>query len=342
MKARRSLRFAAGWLTPRLFVTLQTMRSEELPARRNAPLSGLRRSYSCSKPRARINRRYSLLRFSVLAVWLWAWAVPAARGWHVHPVQQPPTDSPVALDALAAKLSAAIVDSKENPVIVFDFAGPSEISGAAEKSLADDFSAALARVSNGFTVVDRARIPEGMQKKNLTPADLDNPHNALGVAKEIKAKAYVWGAITVGRNNFDLLVEVFRVQGGKKIAGFQGTLPLTNQMREETAQRFGKDRDSSVPQAGTRGKTFPSCVHCPPVKYTQPAVWHQFQGTVTLSVIVTADGRADDIQVVTALPYGLTGKAIETVRSWRFKPAQSSDGNPAPVVQIIETTFHLY
>jgi TonB family protein len=318
------------------------MRSEESHTRLNVPQSGLRGSHFRSKPRAKINRRYSLLRFSVLAMCLWAWGVPAARGWQMRPVQQRPTDSPVTLDALAAKLSAAIAGSKENPVIVFDFAGPNEISGAAEKSLGDDFSAALARVSNGFTVVDRARIAEGLQKRNLTPADLDNPHNALGVAKEIKAKAYVWGAITVGRNNFDLLVEVFRVQGGKKIAGFQGKLPLTDQMREETAQRIGKDHDSSVPQAGTRGKTFPSCVYCPPVKYTQPAVWHHFEGTVTLSVVITADGRADDILVVTALPYGLTGNAIETVRSWRFNPAQNSDGNPAPVVQTIETTFHLY
>jgi TonB family protein len=277
----------------------------------------------------------------VLAAWLYALVVPAARGSQVHPVQQRPTDSPVTLDTLAAKLSAAIADAKENPLIVFDFAGPDEISGAAEKSLADDFSAELARVSNGFTVVHRARITEGVQKRNLTPADLDNPHSALGVAKEVKAKAYVWGAITVGRNNFDLLVEVFGVQGGKKIAGFRGKLPLTDQIREETAQRIGTYHDSSVPQAGTRGKTFPSCVYCPPVKYTQLAVWHHFEGTVTLSVVITAHGRADDILVVTALPYGLTDYAIETVRSWRFKPTQNSDGNPAPVVQTIETTFHL-
>jgi TonB family protein len=268
--------------------------------------------------------------------------LPAARGWQMHPVQQRPSDSPATLDTLAAKLSAAIAASKESPVIVFDFAGPNEISRAAEKSLADDFSAALARVSNGFTVVDRARIAEGVWKRNLTPADLDNPHNALEVSKEVKAKAYVWGAVTVGRDNFDLLVEVFRVQGEKKIAGFQGKLPLTDQMREETAQRIGKSNDPSVPQAGTRGNTFPSCVYCPPVKYTQLAVWHRFEGTVTLSVVITADGRADDVQVVSALPYGLTDKAIETVRSWRFKPAQNSDGNPAPVVQTIETTFHLY
>jgi TonB family protein len=341
MKARLWPRFAAAWRTRRLLITLQPMRSEESHTRLNVSESGLRGSHSCSKPRTKINRRYNLLRFSVLAVCVWTCGVPVAHGWQMHPVQQRPTESAETLDTLAAKLSAAIVDAKENSVIVFDFAGPNEVSGTAEKSLADDFSAALARVSNGFTVGDRARIAEGLQKRNLTHADLDNPHNALGVAKEMKAKAYVWGAITVGRDNFDLLVEVFGVQGGKRIAVFQAKLPVTNQMREESAQRIGKEHDSSLPQAGTRGKTFPSCAYCPPVKYTQSAVWHHFEGTVTLSVIVTADGRANDIQVVTALPYGLTENSIETVRSWRFKPAQNSDGNPAPVVQTIETTFRL-
>jgi TonB family protein len=68
----------------------------------------------------------------------------------------------------------------------------------------------------------------------------------------------------------------------------------------------------------------------------------KYQGVVTLVAIITADGRATDIQVVKGLGLGLDEKAIAAVRTWRFKPALGPNGKPAPVRQIIEVTFHLY
>ncbi|MGA7552251.1 MAG: energy transducer TonB, partial [Candidatus Acidiferrales bacterium] len=64
--------------------------------------------------------------------------------------------------------------------------------------------------------------------------------------------------------------------------------------------------------------------------------------TVFLSIVITADGHADDILALRALPYGLTESAIETVKSWRLKPGQTSDGTPMAVRQRVEITFHLY
>lgn len=63
---------------------------------------------------------------------------------------------------------------------------------------------------------------------------------------------------------------------------------------------------------------------------------------VNLIAIITADGKASDIHVVKGLGMGLDEKAIEAVRTWRFKPALGPDGRPAPVRQLIEVTFHLY
>ena len=60
-----------------------------------------------------------------------------------------------------------------------------------------------------------------------------------------------------------------------------------------------------------------------------------------LSVVIGVDGRASNIVVLKALPYGLTAKAVEAVASWKFKPAQDPHGNPAAVRQAIEVTFHL-
>jgi TonB family protein len=342
MKAKRSLRFAAGWRTPRFSVIRRAEPSKESCARWSRSRRGLRDACFPTGSRTRLDLRYFLRRLGVMTVWFCALAVPSARCWQMHPVQQQPSDSSATLDTLAAKLSAAIADANESPVIVFDFAGPDELSDAAASSLADDFSAALARASSGFLVLDRARVAEGVQKKNLTAADLDNPRNALEVAKEMEAKAYVWGAVTIGQSSFQLLAEAFRVPDGKKVAGLQATLPLTDQMKAATALQNAKPVPSRLPRTGRAEYTLPACVYCPAVQYDQRAVWHHFEGTVTLSVLVTTDGRADDVVALKALPYGLTDKAIETVRSWRFKPAQSPDGSPVAVRQTVAMTFHLY
>jgi TonB family protein len=72
------------------------------------------------------------------------------------------------------------------------------------------------------------------------------------------------------------------------------------------------------------------------------AIKNHTEGTVVLTVVVGADGKAHDIVVVKPLPDGLTEKAIEAVQSWRFNPAKGPDGNPAAVREMIEVKFRPY
>jgi TonB family protein len=341
MKAKQSPRFAAAWHTRRFAVTPQLGRSKGSHVRIAAPQNDFRDVHSCSKHSAKFNRRHCLLRCFVLAACLFALGVSVAHGWQMHPVQQRPSDSPATMDTLAATLSAAIADSNESSVIVFDFAGPDEVTSASERSLADEFSSALARASNGFVVLDRAQIHDGLLAKNWTPLDLVDPHKAVAMAKELNARVYVWGAIAVGPDNIELTLDAFRVYAEKRIGGSTVTLPLTDQMKEAKGQRDARNLESHSPQPGQDGYTVPTCVYCPQAQYTQPAEWHHFSGNLMLSMLVTADGRADDVVAIKALPYGLTEKAIETVRSWKFNPAQSPDGSPATVRQSVEMTFRI-
>lgn len=94
--------------------------------------------------------------------------------------------------------------------------------------------------------------------------------------------------------------------------------------------------------AGTGGYGYPTCLYCPEPQFSDEAVKAKYQGVVLLSAIITADGRATDIQVVKGLGLGLDEKAIEAVRTWRFTPARGPDGKAAAVRTPIEVTFRLY
>ena len=104
----------------------------------------------------------------------------------------------------------------------------------------------------------------------------------------------------------------------------------------------GGGAGGGVFNAGTGGYGVPTCIYCPTAQFSDEAVKAKYQGTVLLVAIITAEGRATDIHVVKGLGLGLDEKAIEAVRTWRFKPAAGPNGKPATVRQTIEVTFHLY
>jgi len=93
---------------------------------------------------------------------------------------------------------------------------------------------------------------------------------------------------------------------------------------------------------GEAGYSYPSYLDCPQAQYTDAAVKAKIMGTLVLSVVIGADGTAQRISVQRALPCGLDQQAIESVKGWKFKAATGPDGKPAPDVQTVETTFHLY
>jgi len=92
---------------------------------------------------------------------------------------------------------------------------------------------------------------------------------------------------------------------------------------------------------GTGGVGYPSCLYCPEPQYSEDARKAKFQGIVVLSVIIQPDGHATNIQVVKGAGLGLDEKAIDAVRTWRFKPAVGPNGTPVATITPIEVNFRL-
>jgi protein TonB len=85
----------------------------------------------------------------------------------------------------------------------------------------------------------------------------------------------------------------------------------------------------------------PACLYCPEPPYTEDARKAKLQGSVTLRVLIGADGRARLIQVVKGLGLGLDEKASQAVRGWRFAPARDARRQALPIWVTIETRFQL-
>jgi len=250
-----------------------------------------------------------------------------------------------AMDPLADRMAEAIVKSKRKSVIVLDFSGPGEKYTALGQTLANAFSTALSKSSDKFSVGARGQIGETLTKNDVPQSSFKDINIAVWVAGELNMQAVITGKISLSGNVLGISVECYRIDSGTGVVSLKTTSTISAQMRNlmnKIVEYPDPEIDSSVPVAGRNGYSDPKCAQCADATYDQRAIDHRFEGTVLLSVIVGADGRATNIVVIKALPYGLTAKAIQTVESWKFKPALGPDGTLATVRQGVEITFHLH
>jgi TonB family protein len=98
-----------------------------------------------------------------------------------------------------------------------------------------------------------------------------------------------------------------------------------------------------VATAGVDGIGVPNCVYCPTPAYSDEARAAKFSGRIVLRVVVTPEGRAENIQVLRGPgpQLGVEQSAIETVSRWQFKPATGPDGKAIAVSVPVEVTFRI-
>jgi TonB family protein len=75
-------------------------------------------------------------------------------------------------------------------------------------------------------------------------------------------------------------------------------------------------------------------------KYTEPARMAKISGPVHLSLIVTAEGKPDSIEVTDGIGYGLDESAIEAISEWTFQPA-TKEGKAVAVRADVVVNFRL-
>jgi protein TonB len=89
------------------------------------------------------------------------------------------------------------------------------------------------------------------------------------------------------------------------------------------------------------GVAAPEVIHSVEPEFTQDARQANFQGSVSIKLIVDSQGNPQDIRVTRHLGMGLDEKAVEAVRQYKFKPAMYQ-GHPVSVQIVLDVDFHLH
>ena len=87
--------------------------------------------------------------------------------------------------------------------------------------------------------------------------------------------------------------------------------------------------------------TAPVPISKPEPPYTKEARDAKLEGTVVLWIVVGVDGTVMHAKVVKGIDKGLTENAVNTVNTWKFKPAMK-DGKTVPCKVMVEVSFRIY
>jgi TonB family protein len=89
------------------------------------------------------------------------------------------------------------------------------------------------------------------------------------------------------------------------------------------------------------GVSAPQVIHAIQPEFTAEARQTNYEGTVSIQLIVDSQGNPQAIHVIRHLGKGLDQKAIEAVQQYRFRPA-IYQGHPVAVQMVIDVEFHLH
>jgi TonB family protein len=256
----------------------------------------------------------------------------------------------------AQKIQDANLEGKTPKVLVIDFFRSSPGgSSRLGTMLADRFSQSLAAYSKGLEILDRNILRDYLTQNWTTLEDLRSNEICLQIGRQLGATGVILGTLYEENGQMSLSVHlegfgaIAKDKDGFSMREERTRFPVTEEMHGLLFQpgpnyaRTADDipREPGVVRAGIQGVTTPVCIYCPTPEYPDIARIAKFQGTVELSIVVTADGQVTSIYVLKGAPFGLTAKAIEATRGWRLKPAEK-EGQPVSVRIETECTFRVF
>lgn len=242
-------------------------------------------------------------------------------------------------------------------ILVSNFTDSSGATSILGMQLADATSEQLASAAGSIQIADRKRLYEFLETERISSKLLAEENAERWLAIEQTANAVLVGHLGGNGDKLTLTVQLLdahflvgpqerrEVRIGPKekvemtITGVDEQSRMAAEpFREASASQVAEDQ--GILRAGRNGVTVPSGVFMPAPDYTDPARIARINGVIVVLITVSEEGRAENLQVLKGLPFGLNQAALDAVRTWKFRPA-TLEGKPVPVKVPIEVTFRL-
>ncbi len=258
-------------------------------------------------------------------------------------------------DHLAQQLKKAEKKDFSPRVLVIDFASRPGGVRAIGESLANRLSDGLAQKIGVAAVVDRKRLRDYLLTGGISPLDLADRDVSRWITSQLGANIIVFGSVASPKEKLVVSADAYRISDVKHLGSAKVDIPLNAQLKDMLAKPLdwpaspdvllacaaGGSGEKTADLFKAAGITEPTCIHCPNPDYTDAGRRAGFQGSVKFDVVVDEQGKAKRIAVIQGDSNGLTAKALEAIKGWKFKPAMRG-GQSVRVCVPIEVVFRLF
>ena len=266
--------------------------------------------------------------------------IVAMAGLPISGAQNSGPDLDAAVSNLAFQIAGPLQKEKAKHVIVAELLDADGKSHPIGRFLANKLSAVLLKEYPALETISSSH-----SQASVTGVIPDDQAQVLREtrrwAKSLGAKVVITGSFGKASQGIGIALMAMKTGGDHVYAQTSGVVPMSDEEIAAISTEPIPAMTSRIARAGMGGVGVPTCVHCPIPDYSEEARAAKYQGTVVLQVVITPEGVATNISVVKGPGKGLEEKAIEAVKSWRFRPAIGPNGRPVAVVVPIEVTFRL-
>src|ERR1700730_17628885 len=228
-----------------------------------------------------------------------------------------------------------VTRSKVHRVYVADFTDESGRFSNLGRFFAATLAGMLGEDAMGFVVVDRVQVRRNVSKSGRTDQELAGSDVLAKLVSDIGADGILWGKVSVNQNVATINL-VMRDPLGKELAQRRYEEKLDGELR---ADLEASQSGSIFYYAALDGVSPPKCLYCPAPEWPLGQGSPGREGDVVLSILVTLEGKADQMRVAQTLDPVFDRAALECVRSWRFEPAKDAEDKLVPVRLPVQVTF---
>jgi len=275
----------------------------------------------------------TLIAVALALSFLWAW--PSCGQNSSAPTAG--TDFDAALGQIAFQIAGPLEKDKAKRVIVADLLDANGRSHPVGRFLADKLSVVLLRDYPSLETISFSHTQPGLDD-SVTRQPVQASQGARKWAEKLGAEVVITGSFAKAPGGIGISLAAIKTSSDQPYVQTNGVVPISEEISARSGEPLPEPKGGFA-RAGVRGVGVPTCTYCPIPNYTDKAKAAGIQGTVVLQAVITREGRAVNISVIRGPGMGLEEKAIEAVRSWKFRPAIGSDGHPVATLVPIEVTF---
>jgi TonB family protein len=243
------------------------------------------------------------------------------------------------VEELSKDLRHKISEGKLSSVVVADLLSPDGTPAAEGIYFADLISLYLAQHPKKFAVIDRDVLSHTLAAHKLTTADLASTESLNRVGLDLHVDAFALGTVEISAQRLVLDVSIKRALDGNVITEAKVVIDQSPFYASLSLYPLAQRPNVAFPP-GAKDIRPALCLDCPAPQFRGPDGANSSSTTVILlGLVVSAEGRVVDVQVVRGAGPEFRDIALRAIRAWRFKPATNKAGQPVAFVVPMDVTF---